>query len=76
MTSSRGLSAVQLLHFRRFKAHRVGASLSGLAAGEIVDHFGYSSAFLALAAAAAAALTVFALGMPETADRATASLPS
>jgi len=49
----------------------IGASLSGLAAAEIVDHFGYSSAFLALAAAAAAALTVFALGMPETADRAT-----
>jgi hypothetical protein len=42
----------------------------------VVDHFGYSTAFLALAAAAAAALTVFALGMPETADRATASLPS
>jgi len=56
--------------------HGIGASVSGLAAGVIVDHFGYSSAFLALAAAAAAALTVFALGMPETADRATASLPS
>jgi MFS family permease len=56
-------------------AQGIGASLSGLVAGEIVDHFGYSSAFLALAAAAAA-LTVFALGMPETADRATASLPS
>src|SRR6266851_4046415 len=41
--------------------HGIGASLSGLAAGVIVDHFGYSSAFLALAAAAAAALTVFAL---------------
>jgi MFS family permease len=54
----------------------IGASLSGLVAGEIVDHFGYSSAFLALAAAAAAALMVFALGMPETADRATASPPS
>ncbi|HJZ14655.1 MAG TPA: MFS transporter, partial [Stellaceae bacterium] len=50
--------------------HGIGASLSGLAAGVIVDHFGYSSAFLTLAAAAAAALTVFALGMPETADRA------
>jgi MFS family permease len=47
----------------------IGASLSGLVAGVIVDHFGYSSAFLALAAAAAAALTVFALGMPETTDR-------
>ncbi len=56
-------------------AQGIGASLSGLAAGEIVDHFGYSAAFLALAAAAAAALTVFAFGMPETADRATRSLP-
>jgi MFS family permease len=56
--------------------HGIGASLSGLVAGEIVDHFGYSSAFLASAAAAAVALTVFALGMPETADRATVSLPS
>ena len=27
----------------------IGASLSGLAAGVIVDHFGYSAAFLALA---------------------------
>jgi len=52
----------------------IGASLSGLAAGVIVDHFGYNSAFLALAAAAAAALTVFTLGMPETADRATVAL--
>jgi len=47
----------------------IGASLSGLAAGVIVDHFGYSAAFLALAAAALVALIVFALGMPETADR-------
>ena len=53
----------------------IGASLSGLVAGEIVDHFGYSPAFLALAATAAAALTVFVLWMPETADRATVSLP-
>jgi MFS family permease len=47
----------------------IGASLSGLAAGEIVDHFGYSAAFLALGAAATVALIVFAIGMPETADR-------
>jgi MFS family permease len=46
----------------------IGASVSGLIAGVIVDHFGYSPAFLALAAAAALAVTVFALGMPETAD--------
>src|SRR5207237_3405 len=38
--------------------HGVGASLSGLAAGVIVDHFGYSSAFLALSAAALVALLV------------------
>jgi MFS family permease len=57
-------------------AQGIGASLSGLAAKVIVDHFGYSAAFLALAAAAAVVLTVFALGMPETADRAAASLPS
>ena len=46
----------------------IGASLSGLAAGEIVDHFGYSAAFLALGAAALVAATVFALAMPETAE--------
>ncbi len=38
----------------------IGASLSGLAAGEIVDHFGYAAAFLALGAAALVAATVFA----------------
>ncbi len=45
----------------------IGASLSGLAAGEIVDHFGYSAAFLALGGAALVAVIVFALRMPETA---------
>jgi predicted MFS family arabinose efflux permease len=46
----------------------IGASLSGLAAGVIVDHFGYSAAFLAAGAAALAALVVFAIWMPETAE--------
>jgi MFS family permease len=46
----------------------IGASLSGLAAGLIVDHFGYSAAFLSAGAAAAVAFTVFALAMPETAE--------
>ncbi|MGH6857878.1 MAG: MFS transporter [Methylocella sp.] len=50
----------------------IGASLSGLAAGEIVDHFGYSAAFFTSGASALVALIVFALGMPETADRETA----
>ena len=47
----------------------IGASLSGLFAGEIVDHLGYGAAFLALGAAALLALLVFATGMPETAPR-------
>ncbi len=46
----------------------IGASLSGLAAGVIVDHFGYSAAFLAAGGAAFVALVVFALQMPETAE--------
>jgi MFS family permease len=51
----------------------IGASLSGLAAGVIVDHFGYSAAFLTLGGAALVAFAVFALQMPETAERETAS---
>jgi len=51
----------------------IGASLSGLAAGVIVDRFGYSATFLTLGAAASVALIVFALGMPETAEPETVS---
>ena len=47
-------------------AQGIGASLSGLVAGVVVDCFGYSAAFLTLGAAAAVALAVFAVGMPET----------
>jgi Major Facilitator Superfamily len=46
----------------------IGASLSALFAGEMVDHFGYSASFLALGAAAAVACVVFALFMLETRD--------
>ena len=46
----------------------IGASSSGIAVGEIVDHFGYTAAFLALGAAALVAATVFAFAMPETAE--------
>jgi MFS family permease len=49
----------------------IGASLSSVVAGEVVDHFGYSAAFLTLGAAALVAVIVFALFMPETADRKT-----
>ena len=54
----------------------IGASLSGLGAGVIVDHFGYSATFLTLGSAALVAVIVFALGMPETAEPETASPPS
>jgi MFS family permease len=47
-------------------AQGIGASLSGLAAGVIVDHFGYSAAFLTSAAMAALAFAALALAMPET----------
>lgn len=47
----------------------IGASLSGLAAGILVDHLGYNAGFMMLGAIAAVALAVFAIGMPETADR-------
>jgi MFS family permease len=44
----------------------IGASVSALFAGEMVDHFGYSVSFLALGAAAAIAFLVFFGFMPET----------
>jgi len=46
----------------------IGASMSGLAAGVIVDHVGYSPAFLGAGAAASVAFIVFAVWMPETAE--------
>ena len=46
----------------------IGASVSGLAAGVMVDHFGYSVSFLAFSAAAAVAFLVFFGFMPETRD--------
>jgi MFS family permease len=51
----------------------IGASTSGLAAGLIVDHFGYTDAFLTLGVAAAVALAALTLGMPETAPGPTAN---
>jgi MFS family permease len=47
-------------------AQGVGASLSGLAAGAMVDHFGYAPTFLSAGVAAMAALAVLAFAMPET----------
>jgi MFS family permease len=50
-------------------AQGIGASVSGLVAGEIVDHFGYSAAFVSFGIAALVALAAFFFGMPETAGR-------
>jgi MFS family permease len=47
--------------------HGIGASLSGFAAGLIVDRFGYDTAFLTSGGVAGIALAVLALLMPETA---------
>ena len=44
----------------------VGASLSGLAAGIAMDHFGYSAAFTLSAVAAGIALATLAFALPET----------
>jgi predicted MFS family arabinose efflux permease len=46
----------------------IGASVSALAAGVVVDHFGYAVSFLSLGAAAAIAFLVFFGFMPETRD--------
>jgi MFS family permease len=47
----------------------IGASLSGLAVGIIVDRLGYTAAFLESGAAAAIALGGLVVAMPETARR-------
>ena len=44
----------------------IGASLSGLAAGVIVDALGFDAAFLVLGLVAAIAAVVFMMAMPET----------
>jgi MFS family permease len=46
----------------------IGASISALAAGVLVDHFGYAVSFIALGAAAAVAFLVFLGFMPETCE--------
>ncbi|HET6605667.1 MAG TPA: MFS transporter [Rhodopila sp.] len=46
----------------------IGASVSGLAAGVIVDGFGYSPAFLIAGGVAAVAFAVALLALPETAS--------
>ena len=48
-------------------AQGIGASMSGLAAGIIVDQLGYSAAFLSSGAAACVAFATLLTAMPETA---------
>ncbi len=57
-------------------AQGIGASLSGLAAGIIVDHAGYTAAFLTCGACACAALACLWLAMPETAPARFAPRPT
>jgi len=49
-------------------AQGIGASLSGLATGVIVDHLGYTGAFLECAAAALVALVTLWAFVPESAE--------
>ena len=53
----------------------IGASLSGLAAGIIVDRFGYTAAFLGAGAAAAVAGVALIVAMPETAPPRSTEVP-
>ncbi len=54
-------------------AQGIGASVSGLAVGEIVDHFGYTAAFIERAVAAGVAFAALVVAMPETAPKRGAS---
>jgi MFS family permease len=49
-------------------AQSVGAALSNLVAGYVVNAWGYNAGFLILAGIAAVALTIFYWAMPETKD--------
>jgi MFS family permease len=49
-------------------AQSIGAALSNLTAGYVVNAWGYSVGFLMLAGIAAMALTLFYCAMPETRD--------
>lgn len=63
---SRGTGRFNFLQGAIATATGIGASLSNLAAGFIVQAADYNAAFLTLAAIAGVALLVFGLAMPET----------
>lgn len=54
----------------------IGASTSGLVTGVIVDHFGYTPAFLEAAVVAMIALGALLIAMPETANQPSSKGPS
>ncbi|HYZ22896.1 MAG TPA: MFS transporter [Rhodopila sp.] len=64
----RGTGRVNVAQDAIMTMQGIGASLGGLAAGEIVDHFGYAAAFFASRLAAAGALGGLATGMLEAGE--------
>jgi len=44
----------------------IGSAVSNMLAGEVLQHWGFSAAYLVLAAIGAVGLALFAVGMPET----------
>jgi MFS family permease len=64
---TRGTGRYNLAQGAVATAQGIGASLSGLFAGVVVDHFGYSVTFLSLGAAACVACVTLLFAMPETA---------
>jgi MFS family permease len=65
----RGIGRYNLAQGAIATVQGIGASLSGLAAGMVVDRYGYTVTFVTLGAIAAVALIVFAIGMQETANQ-------
>jgi MFS family permease len=66
---TRGTGRYNLAQGAVATAQGVGASLSSLAAGEIIDRLGYNAAFLGSAATAGSAFLMLFFLMPETARR-------
>ena len=65
---TRGTGRYNLAQGAVATAQGLGASASGLFAGIVVDHFGYSATFLSLGAASCVALATLVIAMPETAS--------
>jgi MFS family permease len=66
---TRGTSHFNLAQGAVATVQGVGAAISALFAGMIVDRLGYNAAFISLGIAALVALVIFCLSMPETATK-------